>query len=296
MLDFRMETFLTVCNDMNFTHAAEHLNLTQPAVSQHIKHLEKTYGTELFIRDKKKLRLTPAGEILRSALETMRNDENTLKKRMQESIEEKKVLTFGVTMTIGEYAIVPALSRFIKTHPDMDFHIRYGNTQTLLTYLHEGTIDFAIVEGYFSGDHYETRVYKTEEYIAVSSAHHTFSKPVHNLRDLTSERLLIREHGSGTRAILTKTLALKNMSVKDFRHLVEIENIHTIVTLLKEDCGISFLYKSAVEQELNERMLVQIPLSDFMIMHDFTFLWNKNSIFSQEYDAVFKELRGAVAK
>ena len=38
MLDFRMETFLTVCNDMNFTHAAEHLNLTQPAVSQHIKH------------------------------------------------------------------------------------------------------------------------------------------------------------------------------------------------------------------------------------------------------------------
>ena len=124
----------------------------------------------------------------------------------------------------------------------------------------------------------------------------THSKPVHNLRDLTSERLLIREHGSGTRAILTKTLALKNMSVKDFRHLVEIENIHTIVTLLKEDCGISFLYKSAVEQELNEGMLVQIPLSDFMIMHDFTFLWNKNSIFSQEYDAVFKELRGAVAK
>lgn len=56
MLDFRMETFLTVCNDMNFTHAAEHLNLTQPAVSQHIKHLKETYGTELFIRDKKKLR------------------------------------------------------------------------------------------------------------------------------------------------------------------------------------------------------------------------------------------------
>ena len=198
-------------------------------------------------------------------------------------------------MTIGEYAIVPALSRFIKTHPDMDFHIRYGNTQTLLTYLHEGTIDFAIVEGYFSviiTRHVSTKQKNT----LLFPPSITHSKPVHNLRDLTSERLLIREHGSGTRAILTKTLALKNMSVKDFRHLVEIENIHTIVTLLKEDCGISFLYKSAVEQELNEGMLVQIPLSDFMIMHDFTFLWNKNSIFSQEYDAVFKELRGAVAK
>ena len=90
MLDFRMETFLTVCEYMNFTHAAEKLNLTQPAVSQHIKYLEKEYDSPLFIRDKKKLLLTPAGEILRSALEAMRNDENTLKKRMKESFSQKK--------------------------------------------------------------------------------------------------------------------------------------------------------------------------------------------------------------
>lgn len=95
MLDFRMETFLTVCEYMNFTHAAEKLNLTQPAVSQHIKYLEKEYDSPLFVRDKKKLRLTPAGEILRSALEAMRNDENTLKKRMKESLTQKRVLTFG---------------------------------------------------------------------------------------------------------------------------------------------------------------------------------------------------------
>ncbi len=81
MLDFRMETFLTVCKYMNFTHAAEALGLTQPAVSQHIQYLEKKYEAPLFIRDKKKLSLTPAGRMLHSALVTMRNDENTLKKR-----------------------------------------------------------------------------------------------------------------------------------------------------------------------------------------------------------------------
>ncbi len=90
MLDFRMETFLTVCEYMNFTHAAEALGLTQPAVSQHVKHLEQEYDTPLFQRDKKKLHLTPAGEILRTALETMRNDENTLKKRLKESQTQKK--------------------------------------------------------------------------------------------------------------------------------------------------------------------------------------------------------------
>ena len=137
MLDFRMETFLKVCEYMNFTHAAHDLNLTQPAVSQHIKYLEKEYDAPLFARDKKKLTLTPAGEILRSALETMRNDENTMKIRMKESLCEKKILTFGVTMTIGEYAIVPSLSAFIKKHPDTDIHVRYANTQTLLSFLYE---------------------------------------------------------------------------------------------------------------------------------------------------------------
>ena len=291
MLDFRMETFLSVCRYMNFTHAAEALHLTQPAVSQHIRYLEQKYEAPLFYREKKKLSLTPAGELILSALETMQNDENTLKKRMQESLSKKKILTFGVTMTIGEYAILPSLAAFIKNHPDTDLHIRYGNTQTLLACLQEGTIDFAIVEGYFKEDRYEVRIYKEEEYIAVASSRHKFSQPVRFLRDLTKERLLTREPGSGTRAVLSRTLALKNLSVLDFSHLVEVENIHTIVSLLCEDCGISFLYKSATEQEIRQGNLCQIPLSDFKITHNFSFLWNKGSIFSEEYETIFQELK-----
>ena len=291
MLDFRMETFLAVCEYMNFTHAAEALGLTQPAVSQHIQYLEKTYEAPLFIRDKKKLILTPAGEMLHCALETMRNDENTLKKRIKESQVQKRILTFGVTMTVGEYAIVPALARLIKKRPDTNFHIRYGNTETLLSHLCEGSIDFAIVEGYFDTSRYHTRVFREEEYIAVCSSSHQFSRPVHSLKDLTGERLLIREHGSGSRAILTKTLALKNIPLSDFRHIIEVENIHTIVSLLCQDCGISFLYKAAAEQELQSGLLRQIPLSDFQVTHDFSFICSKNSIFTGQYEEIFQELK-----
>ena len=101
----------------------------------------------------------------------------------------------------------------------------------------------------------------------------------------------MREPGSGTRAVLAKTLALKNMSIRDFAHIIEVENIHTIVSLLRHDCGIAFLYKAAVEEEIRSGVLRQIPLSDFMVKHDFTFLWNKNSIFSKEYEEIFEELK-----
>lgn len=64
MLDFRTETFLTVCETMNFTAVAKQLNITQPAVSQHIHFLEEQYNTSLFTYRNKQLSLTRSGEIL----------------------------------------------------------------------------------------------------------------------------------------------------------------------------------------------------------------------------------------
>ena len=67
MLDFRIFTFLEVCKQMNFTKAAKKLNITQPAVSQHIRWLEKEYGIKLFEMEGKKLSLTEKGDLFRNA-------------------------------------------------------------------------------------------------------------------------------------------------------------------------------------------------------------------------------------
>jgi len=291
MLDTRMETFLTVCRTMNFTRAAELLNMTQPAVSQQIHFLEDWYGTPLFLRERKRLTLTPAGEVLRQSMESLRNDDRAVRRRMAESMAARNTLTFGVTRTVGEYAIVPSLARLIQRHPDTDFHIRYGNTETLLAALHSGDIDFAIVEGYFQAAQYHTLLYRREAYIAVASAQHVFARPVRRLRDLTGERLLVREPGSGTRAVLTRALAVQNLSIHDFERLAEVEDIHTIVSLLQQDCGISFLYRAAVERELRSGELKEIQLEDFSVSHDFTALWHRDSIFTGEYSAIIEELR-----
>ncbi|MGI6720975.1 MAG: LysR family transcriptional regulator [Anaerovoracaceae bacterium] len=61
MLDHKIKTFLTVCETMNYTHAAQVLNMTQPAVSGQIHLLEESYGVSLFAYHAKKLTLTAAG-------------------------------------------------------------------------------------------------------------------------------------------------------------------------------------------------------------------------------------------
>lgn len=291
MLDFRIQTFLSVCRHMNFTHAAEELHITQPAVSQHIRFLEQLYGVSLFLREGKKIILTPAGEILQSTMTVLRNDECAMVERMRHCGAGKGVLRFGVTMTIGEYVITTPLAQYLKKHPEMDVHIQYGNTSALLHSLHEGKIDFALVEGYFQSEEYDWIVYRTERYIPVCASGHAFTKPVKTLRDLLPERLLVREEGSGTRDVLEKNLAVRNIRISDFSHIVEAENMHTIVSLLVQDCGVAFLYQAAVRQELEGGLLRQIPLVDFDMEHDFTFLWNKGSAFSVYYAKVCRELK-----
>ena len=75
MLDFRVYTFLAVCEYMNYTRAAEALHITQPAVSQHIRYLENMYQVKLFLAEGKKIHLSPAGERLLHAATTLKNDE-----------------------------------------------------------------------------------------------------------------------------------------------------------------------------------------------------------------------------
>ena len=75
MLDNRTITFLTVCKEMNYTRAAEKLNISQPAVSQHIQYMEDYYGVRLFRFIGKKLILTDAGRLLQRSLTAFHNNE-----------------------------------------------------------------------------------------------------------------------------------------------------------------------------------------------------------------------------
>ena len=290
MLDFRINTFLCVCRTMNFTHAAKELHITQPAVSQHIHYLEKEYDTKLFLQNGKKLELTKEGNILFRKMNQMKNDEELLRRQLSSDASYKKI-SFGVTMTIGEYAISAPVSSFIKDHPDIDFVIHFGNTSELLRNLQDGIIDFALVEGYYPEEFYETILYKTEKFIPVCASGHVFCKKPEQLSDLFPERLLVREPGSGTRNILERSLSLGNHGIDSFLHYIQVENMHTIIQFLCRDCGISFLYQAAVEEELHTGILQEIPLCDFAVTHAFTFLWPKGSVFSDEIRSICVDIK-----
>ena len=292
MLDFRMETFLTVCQCMNFTRASEKLNITQPAVSQHIRFLEKHYNTKLFRYEGKKLQLTGAGEILRNASLTMKHDELSIHDEMLKA-EDEKELRFGATRTVGDALMGNILERYLRKYPEARIHMEVDNTRELLMRLDEGEIDFALVEGFFKKSEYESQVYSVENYIAVCSPDHQFQKEPVSVEDLFQERLLLREQGSGTREVLERYLSAKNLSLADFRKVMEAGSLQTIKELTKAGCGITFLYEVAVRRELADGVLKRIPLEDFHISHEFAFIWRRGSIYADRYRELFRRFSPA---
>lgn len=291
MLDFRMETFLTVCQTMHFTRAAELLHITQPAVSQHIRTLEQEYGAPLFLHEGKKLRLTEAGRLLWSAALTMRQDARLVKEQIGRLTGGQESLTFGATLTVGNFAMPGPLAAYLRQYPEARLQMQVADTKELLGKIDRGEIDFAIVEGFFPQSEYDFLVYDTEQFIPVCGRDYAFRRRVRQVEDLLEERLLVREEGSGTRHILETYLEGRNLRIADFGRRAVIGSIAAIKSLTAAGCGVTFLYETAVRRELAEGSLREIPLDDFSIRHDFSFIWRKNSQFAHRYREIFSRLQ-----
>ena len=291
MLDFRVETFLTVCRTMNFTRAAEQLHITQPAVSQHIHALEEQYGTKLFRYQGKQLQLTQSGRLLFRTAAAMRHDALRLREAIRQA-DGRRRLRFGATLTIGEYVLPGPILRLLKEEPEIRLRVVTANTQELLGLLDQGELDFAIVEGYFDKQGYDSLTYCVQRYIPVCAPDYPFARPVQVLEDLLGERLLVREPGSGTRNVLERALEERNLSIHSFARLTELGSLNLIRSPVCAGAGISFFYQPVVRRELEEGWLREIPLADCALSHEFAFLWRKGSVFSEEYREIFRLLRG----
>lgn len=283
MLDFRIESFLEVCKFMNFTKAAESLNLTQPAISMHIKYLENYYNCKLFCRKKRALCLTDQGQILKSALISMANDEERLMRLVGKKKPKSEKISLGFTRSVGEFLILDKVIGLIKAKASCDFHIYYENTDEILRDIDKGKIDLAIIEGFLTSKQYYIQKYKSDRVVCICHKDHHFAKPIEKLTDLLDERIIIREEGSGTLAILNNFLNMDNIDIKDFTNIIEINNMHAIVDLVKADCGISFLFESCVKKDLEAGDIRLVDLDDFNLVHDFSLVVSKNSIFKDSY-------------
>ena len=138
--------FYCVVKRQSITLAAEEMAISQPAVSQAVKHLEKSLGCMLFVRTSKGMRLTKEGEMLYSYVgrgyEMILSGERKLSEML--NLESGEICVGASDMTLQFY-LLPYLERFHEAYPKIRVTVTNAPTPETLQHLGDGRIDFGVV-------------------------------------------------------------------------------------------------------------------------------------------------------
>ena len=267
MIDERLLSLYILSKEKNYTKTANTLNLTQPAISHHIKSLEKEYNQKLIVKKGKNLTLTPAGEILVQYYDKFKS----LDVRMNEDITNinslNKFIDIGITLTAGEYLIPSILNIIIKSIPNISINFHTDNMEKIYKGVKNDVLDFAIIEGQFRKEtSINSFLLAEDEMILVTSPSHTFKnmKKINRLL-LQKERLILRERKSNTRTLIEEFLNNNGDSISRYNVMLELENINLIKELVSQNYGVSILPRSVCQQEIKKGKLIEVELEDFHI-------------------------------
>ena len=247
-MDPKLHTFLTLCQTMNYRLAAERLHLSQPAVTKQIQSLEQMLQTKLFHYDGHALHKTEECLLLeRYAISQQYQFEE-----LQLALAGKKrlKLRIGATKTIGDYVLIDAIKDYLG-NPTHELSLVVDNTKHLLQMLDENQLDFAVIEGTFSKTKYDSYLLRMEPFVGICAKNNPLCGKLVAIEDLLSQTIIVREEGSGTRRIFEERLIAAGYELSDFFREVSISSFVSIKALVAGGIGVSFLYKSVVENENN---------------------------------------------
>lgn len=296
MIDFRHQTFLALASIKHYTRTAEHLGLTQPAVTQHIKYLEEKYNCSLFRYENKKLSLTHEGEQLRELLTRIAADAQRFERELESMESRTEDVFFGATLSIGEYLMPGIIIEILRRNPRLNIHMEVGNSRVLLEKLRKGDLDFALIEGIIDKSSYHSLLFCRERFIPVCAPSSALAGKTVEFADVLSSTLVLREKGSGTREIFENILKQYNYSLNSFQNIIEIGNMAAIKQLVASSLGVTFLYEIAAKKELERGELRRIDIAGFDITREFNFVFLKDSAYADKYTRYFQMMKEAASK
>lgn len=147
----QLEYFLEIAKMGSVTWAAQSLNISQPPLSLQLKALEEELGAPLFLRDKRRLDITPEGRLLRERAQAiLALLEETARDIQAVSQEKQVVIRIATIGSVNNRLLPDKISQFCTRYPYVNFQVIEGRTDTVLASLTEGHADLGFVREPFN--------------------------------------------------------------------------------------------------------------------------------------------------
>lgn len=275
MESFRLKVFRVAAEELSFTHAAEKLFLTQPAVTMQVKHLEEELRLRLFDRTGQRLALTPAGHILKDYAARIAaiaaEAEQALAAVRGETVGR---LALAASTTIAQYLLPALAGAFIGEHPGVELDIMSANTAGAVAALVEGRVRLALIEGPAGRTDVKTEAFLEDRLpLIVPQSHEWAEAAAIETRELAGAPLILRERGSGTRDVVERALRKAGLATKKLRVVMELDSTEAVKSAVRAGLGVGFVSEWALSRELALGMLKEIRVQQLDIRREFLFVY-----------------------
>jgi DNA-binding transcriptional LysR family regulator len=276
MPDFRLRVFQSVARLLSFTRAAQELYITQPAVTKHIRELEKLYGQRLFERRAGRVTLTEAGRLLLSHADAVEGLHQQLTAHLHALHDEGAGrLRLGASTTLAQYVIPAILPAFQQRYPHVELTLLNANSEQIAEALMHGHIDLGFVEGQVKSRdlHYELLLH--DELLAVRKATPTGPPTIPlPLAEVLQQPLVLRERGSGTLEVLEFALRAHQVKLAELKVAFYLDNTEAIKAYLEAapDC-VGFVSQRAITREVAAGELEVVPVQGLHLPRRFDAVW-----------------------
>jgi DNA-binding transcriptional LysR family regulator len=240
--------FRAVVRENGVTRAAAKLNRVQSNVTTRIKQLEEQLGTDLFIRDGRRLVLTPAGETLLPYAERLLALADEARHAVREDRPSGR-LRLGAMESVAATRLPGLLARYHQQWPDVALELETGTTGKLIERVREFEIDAALVatppDPAALGELFETVPIFREELVMLSPRGH---RPIHDVRDVALSTLIAFERGCSYRTYIERWYL--EHGVRPAR-VLELGSYHAIVACVAAGAGVAVAPRSVLNLQTN---------------------------------------------
>ncbi len=257
-----LRTFRTVAETLNFTHAAARLFMTQSAVSHQIRLLERDLGEPLFIRTKRGVVLSPAGQIALEYAERILDDAEILRERVQGRAHEPhgRVRVAAATQAFV-YLFAELFEEFMRQHAQIEltFRTTVSTEQTVADILNGAAdVGFASLPVY-SPALKVADLFKDELMLVTGKDHRFAHQKSVSIEEITNERLVIFERGTSIRRA---TDDFFNRVGVQPAHALESNDTFFIKLMVERGMGVTLLPTWAVREEVATGRLARLAIKD----------------------------------
>ncbi|WP_345993841.1 LysR family transcriptional regulator [Sulfurimonas sp. HSL-1716] len=275
----QLEVFISLAHKQKVIDVAAEFNMSQSAISMSVKELEKIVGENLFERIGKKLTLNERGVLF---LEQIFPHVDSLQKIFTNFSSQKIEgnLRICASVTITNYLLPKYIDEYSRIRKNVKFSLKSANTNDVIHMIKEGVYDIGFIEDKCNDEALVCKKIITDELVVVTSNKELAAKKGHYIDNLSNMQWIMREVGSGTRAVFLDAIAPEPVNI-----YMEFDHTETIKKFLKLSPNyISCLPKISVEKELREGLLFELDIHGYSFERDFILIMRKDKKVSMLVD------------